>query len=225
MENDLKPRLLWGRIEHLVKNKLQRVLGGGFLIESGLKSADLKTIERGWRIVSSNQAGIMRCINHLILLGQYPQFQPERCDLGEQVQMAIAEIETQPESAGLPCEIEYLPASSPYLAWVEPYLFRSAIFGLLQIVLAAICDTKKENKVIVSHLPNGIELICQDPQFDLESILKPDSALDHRLREALLIEWDLAEFAIKYHGGTIVTGKADGLFWFKIELPSAELTT
>jgi hypothetical protein len=218
MEIDLQFGTLWSRIEHLLKNKLQGVLGGSFLVESGLKSADLETIGRGWRIVTSNQMVVLRCINHLIFLGQSAQFEPERCDLREQVQMAVNEFEGLPDRAEFQSGIEYLLSESPVVVLGEPQLIRSAIIGLLRIAFEANRDSS-DRKVVVRYLSDGVELISYGSQLDWKSLWEPDISNGNRLYELLLIEWGVAALAIKRQRGKLLAGHEDRRIWFKIELP------
>lgn len=216
MEVDLQVRSLWPRIEHLLKNKLQGYFGGSFLVESGLKSGNLETVNRGWQIVSSNQIDIVRCINQILLLSRQTEYEPERSDLRELVQLAIEEIDGLPDRKEYMCGIEYQRPATPVEVWGEPSLIRSAILGLLRIFLEANRGSL-ETKVVVEHHGNQLDVICHSPQLDLMAISNPDSSLDHRLREVLWIEWGVAEFAINRLHGRLSAGQKDNLNWFQIE--------
>ena len=42
-------------ISHHIKNIIQGVNGGSYLVDEGQKSRDWKTLEKGWQIVQRNQ--------------------------------------------------------------------------------------------------------------------------------------------------------------------------
>jgi len=50
-------------LSHHIKNILQGIKGGGYLIDEGLEGADHETIRKGWGIVEKNQARI----SHLVM--------------------------------------------------------------------------------------------------------------------------------------------------------------
>ena len=53
-------------LSHHIKNILQGVRGGGYLIETGLDNQDLEVVRRGWRIVERNQERISNLVMDML---------------------------------------------------------------------------------------------------------------------------------------------------------------
>jgi len=60
----------WARrfatLSHHIKNILQGIRGGSYLIEEGLKEEDNDVVRRGWRIVDKNQERISNLVMDML---------------------------------------------------------------------------------------------------------------------------------------------------------------
>ncbi|MEM9364477.1 MAG: ATP-binding protein [Planctomycetota bacterium] len=65
-------------LSHHVKNILQGISGGSYLIEAGLKKDDTDTIRKGWSIVDRNQERISNLVMDMLTFSK--ERQPERVD-------------------------------------------------------------------------------------------------------------------------------------------------
>ena len=50
------------KLSHRIKNILQSINGGAFLVDDGLEKSDISTVEKGWSIVKRNQERISRLV-------------------------------------------------------------------------------------------------------------------------------------------------------------------
>ena len=91
-------------LAHHVKNTLQGINGGAHLIESGLKTQDLATIENGWQIVNRNQEEISRFVSDMLLIGRSYEPIRELGDLNLAVAEAIGILKSQLDRRGITCE-------------------------------------------------------------------------------------------------------------------------
>lgn len=60
-------------LSHHIKNILQGVRGGSYLIDNGLKDEDLELIQQGWSVVDRNQNRIFDLVNDLLTLSKERQ--------------------------------------------------------------------------------------------------------------------------------------------------------
>ena len=89
-------------LSHHVKNILQGIRGGSYLIEEGLKASDQEVTRKGWRIVERNQERISCLVLDMLTFSKDRQPEMVESDLNEivadvielmQVRAAEAEIE------------------------------------------------------------------------------------------------------------------------------------
>lgn len=67
-------------LSHHIKNILQGVRGGSYLIDNGLRDEDIEMIEQGWSVVDRNQNRIYDLVNDLLTLSKerQPKLEPGR---------------------------------------------------------------------------------------------------------------------------------------------------
>ena len=63
-------------ISHHVKNILQGLRGGGYLVQDGIQKQDLSVVERGWKIVEKNQDRIANLVMDMLTYSK--DREPER---------------------------------------------------------------------------------------------------------------------------------------------------
>ena len=222
MEFEILPEAVWARLEHFTKNKMQVLLAGGFLVESGLRSKDFAAVDRGWQIVNKNQTAITRCIQHLLSLGQPPS-KLEPCDTGQLVSDTVLELKESAHRDGMDVAGLSMTIKQSCVCWLNPQSMRSALFGLMRICLEAGRDNSgSETRVqVVDHV---ISVVCSHPQFDLDSITLSSQATDEfemQSREGLWIDWMVAQIAVKRVGGSLEAVSGLSEFEFRIALPTA----
>ena len=72
-------------ISHHVKNILQGIRGGSFLIEEGLKDQDFDVVKQGWRIVDRNQERISNLVLDMLSLSKERTPEPVEGAINETV--------------------------------------------------------------------------------------------------------------------------------------------
>jgi len=70
-------------LSHHIKNILQGVRGGSYLIDNGLRDEDLDLIEQGWSVVDRNQNRIFDLVNDLLTLSKERQPKLEHGSINE----------------------------------------------------------------------------------------------------------------------------------------------
>ena len=72
-------------LSHHIKNILQGIRGGSYLIEEGLKDDDNDVVRRGWRIVEKNQERISNLVMDMLTFSKDREPDLRPADLNETV--------------------------------------------------------------------------------------------------------------------------------------------
>ncbi len=129
-------------LSHHIKNILQGIRGGSYLIDMGLKQHDEELIARGWNIVEKNQEKIYHLVMDMLTFSKEREPALEETALNEKVQEICELMQPRAEEAGvsLQCELqENIP-----LSLFDPEGIHRAV---LNIVINAI--------EAVEGIPNG----------------------------------------------------------------------
>ncbi|MCA9230097.1 MAG: FHA domain-containing protein [Planctomycetales bacterium] len=149
-------------LSHHIKNILQGVRGGSYLIELGLGDHDgvaglgdhddekakkaVDTIRKGWGIVERNQQRISSLVMDMLTFSKERQPEPKPSDLNE-VAGEVAEI-MQARAGELGVELCWLPAEEMPILMFDPEAMNSAILNVVTNALDA-CEDVESGKVTV----------------------------------------------------------------------------
>lgn len=76
---------------HSIKNMLQGMNGGAFMIEQGIKREDLQRIARGWTIMKNNQDKVQRLVLNMLSFSRTTALAFEEADLNALVERIVLE--------------------------------------------------------------------------------------------------------------------------------------
>ena len=132
-------------LSHHIKNILQGIRGGSYLIEAGLEREDTDAVRRGWRIVDRNQDRISNLVLNMLTFSK--EREPERAegDLNEVVNDVVELMKTHAGefSVALGCKLdEDLP---PTL--FDPDAMHRAILNLVTNAIDATHEYYKDLSV------------------------------------------------------------------------------
>lgn len=116
-------------LSHHIKNILQGVRGGSYLIESGLSQNDTQAIRRGWAIVDRNQERISNLVLDMLTFSKEREPQRVDADLNLTLQDVLELMAGRAGEAGIQIEIEFdenLPTAS-----FDPDAIHRAMLNLL----------------------------------------------------------------------------------------------
>jgi nitrogen-specific signal transduction histidine kinase len=88
-------------LSHHIKNILQGIRGGSFLIEEGLKASDNDVIRRGWRIVEKNQDRISHLVMDMLTFSKDRRPDLASSDLNETVGDVVELMKARAAEAGV----------------------------------------------------------------------------------------------------------------------------
>ncbi len=134
-------------LSHHIKNILQGIRGGSYLIDLGLKDTNTTMIQKGWRIVERNQDRIYRLVMDMLTYSKErsPVLAPE--DLNAQAADVCELMQKQAEEMGVELVRQFSP-SVPVSDFDAEAIHR-AILNLVVNALEAV-DGVDQPRVIVS---------------------------------------------------------------------------
>jgi signal transduction histidine kinase len=134
-------------LSHHIKNILQGIRGGSYLIDEGLKAAQTETIRKGWRIVERNQERISSLVMDMLTLSKErdPELAPAR--IQDVVQDVVELMQTRARDANVSLHWSAGPPIAP-LVFDADGLHRA----ILNVVTNAIdaCDRRADGAVRVA---------------------------------------------------------------------------
>lgn len=98
-------------LSHHVKNILQGISGGNFLVEDGLHRHDLSVIERGWTIVRRNQDRISRLVMDMLSFSKERSPDLQSFDINQLVSEVIELAQVRADELGVRLAVRLLPTS------------------------------------------------------------------------------------------------------------------
>ena len=131
-------------LSHHVKNILQGIRGGSYLIEEGLKDSDSEVTTRGWRIVEKNQEKISALVMDMLTFSKDRQPEMVESDLNEIVADVLELMQTRAAEKEVKL-VDQRSAKIPKLVFDGEGLHRS----ILNVVANAIdACTNADNDVV-----------------------------------------------------------------------------
>ncbi len=134
-------------LSHHIKNILQGIRGGSYLIDEGLKAAQTETIRKGWRIVERNQDRISSLVMDMLTLSKErdPELAPNR--IQDVIQDVVELMQTRARDAGVALQWTAGPPIAP-LVFDADGLHRA----ILNVVTNAIdaCERRANGAVRVA---------------------------------------------------------------------------
>jgi two-component system, NtrC family, sensor kinase len=150
-------------LSHHIKNILQGVRGGSYLIELGLGDHDstttgqerdeeaaqkaVDTIRKGWSIVERNQERISSLVLDMLTFSKEREPEPQPSDLNEVASEVVDLMASRADE--LSVELVWRPARDMPTLMFDPEALHRAILNVLTNAIDA-CDEKEGGRVIVT---------------------------------------------------------------------------
>ena len=136
-------------LSHHIKNILQGIRGGSYLIEEGLKSSETDVAKRGWRIVEKNQEKISNLVMDMLTFSK--ERQPEMVPANlNQVSGDIIEL-MQARAKEAKVELHFQPDSRMPELTFDPEALHRAILNVVTNAIDA-CENEDAGRVVLSTL-------------------------------------------------------------------------
>lgn len=211
-------------LSHHIKNILQGIRGGGYLIDAGLKREDNEAIRRGWSMVEKNQERISNLVMDMLSFSKERQPECFTADLNETVADVVELMQVR--AADVACELQFEAGQSMPMAYFDPDALHRAILNLVTNAIDAVGDQAAPRVLVrTSGRSDGgtqIEVIDNGPGIrpeDYPRIFSPFESGKGARGTGLGLP--VSKKIVEEHGGQIsVSAAPDQGTAFRIELPA-----
>jgi len=125
-------------LSHHIKNILQGMRGGSYLIEAGLRREDTAAVRRGWGIVERNQERISSLVMDMLTFSKEREPEKVDADLNETVADVIELMGSR--AAEMNIELRFDPAADLPLASFDPDAMHRAVLNIVTNAIDAAAE-------------------------------------------------------------------------------------
>ncbi len=212
-------------LSHHIKNILQGVKGGSYLIEMGLNGGDDAVVRKGWTIVEKNQGKIYNLVMDMLSFSKEREPALEVTDLNEIVAEVVELMQSRASELGV--ELEWSPSADLPKLELDPEGIHRAVLNIVTnaidaseeaagarvSVSTAWDDSASTARVVVSD--NGVGIA----EENLATIFGVFSSTKGSRGTGLGLP--VSQKIVREHGGQIVVTSTVGQgAQFVIELPA-----
>ncbi len=133
-------------LSHHIKNILQGIRGGSYLIEEGLKGAEYDIVSKGWSIVEKNQEKISNLVMDMLSFSKERQPEMVPADINEVVGDVAELMQTRAADAGV--ELQWSPTSDIPQLTFDPDAMHRAILNVVTNAVDA-CEKIEGAQVVL----------------------------------------------------------------------------
>ena len=123
-------------LSHHIKNILQGIRGGSYLVEMGLENEDLAVIRKGWDIVRRNQNKISSLVMDMLSFSKEREPDPVPSDLASLVDDVVETVQQRAEESGATIRWQRPAALPPML--FDPEGLSRAVLNVVTNALDAV---------------------------------------------------------------------------------------
>ena len=134
-------------LSHHIKNILQGIRGGSYLIEEGLKAEDNDVVRRGWRIVDKNQERISHLVMDMLTFSKEREPDLVAANLNETIQDVVELLAARAAEANV--RLVWQPREDLPLIQFDPDLLHRAILNVVSNAIDA-CEKRPNATVEVA---------------------------------------------------------------------------
>lgn len=133
-------------LSHHVKNILQGIRGGSYLIDEGLKSNDTGVIRRGWAIVEKNQDKISNLVMDMLTFSKEREPDMQPAEINSVIDDVVELMQVRANDCGV--ELVWDPASDIPELTFDPEALHRAILNVVTNAIDA-CEQNEDGRVVV----------------------------------------------------------------------------
>lgn len=210
-------------LSHHVKNILQGLKGGGFMVHEGLKRNELEPIRAGWEICEKTHNRIESLVLDMLTMSKEREPKRESTNLVLLIQDALSIAQAPARDANV--QLVWNPPADPQTACVDPEGIHRAVLNLIlnaidatsgrpdaKVSIALLC-TRDSTRIEIED--NGVGI----PQSQLQTIFSLFESTKGNRGTGLGLP--VSQKIIREHGGDIsVLSVVDQGTTFTIQLPS-----
>lgn len=125
-------------LSHHIKNILQGIRGGSYLVEMGLENEDLAVVRKGWDIVNRNQNKISSLVMDMLSFSKEREPDPVPSDLVALVADIVETVQQRADEIG--ATLEWAPPTDIPQLLFDPEALSRAILNVVTNALDAVED-------------------------------------------------------------------------------------
>jgi len=129
-------------LSHHIKNILQGMRGGSYLIEAGLRREDTAAVRRGWGIVERNQERISSLVMDMLTFSKEREPEKVDADLNETVADVIELMGSR--AAEMNIELRFDPATDLPTASFDPDAMHRAVLNIVTNAIDAAAEGRDD---------------------------------------------------------------------------------
>jgi signal transduction histidine kinase len=215
-------------LSHHIKNILQGIRGGSYLIEMGLSDHDESLIGKGWNIVEKNQAKISTLVMDMLTFSKErePDLQPAQ--INQVVADAVELLQSRAEERNV--ELRWTPAENLPTLIFDPEGMHRAVVNVVTNAIDAASEAETPGLVEVlteySAEEAQLRVIVDDngsgiPPEHLETLFNP--FVSHKKGRGTGLGLAVSKKILSEHGGRILVDSVPGSgSRFTLELAAVE---
>ncbi|MBN2023663.1 MAG: FHA domain-containing protein [Pirellulales bacterium] len=218
-------------LAHHVKNILQGIRGGSYLIEMGLSNEDPEVVRKGWKIVERNQNKISSLVMDMLTFSK--EREPERApaNLNQVVGDVIELLESRAEEDGV--ALSWRPAADMQTFVFDAEAMHRAVLNVVSNALDAVAEAGADARVEVavqwSRAEEALRVVVEDngpgiPPETMRHLFSPFVSSKGARGTGLGLA--VSQKILAEHGGQIRVQTAPGRGTrFTLELPAVAPAT
>jgi signal transduction histidine kinase len=212
-------------LSHHIKNILQGIRGGSYLIEKGLEQHDEEVTRKGWNMVERNQGRISSLVMDMLTFSKEREPDPMPGDL-HQVVSDVVEL-MQSRAAEMNVALEWQPCGDMPTLTFDPEGIHRAVLNVVTNAIDA-CDDAAKGRVTISTEYAPRDAVARICVADNGCGIEPEELdkiftlfVSHKGGRGTGLGLPVSQKILKEHGGTIsVTSKVGEGSRFTLELPA-----
>jgi len=150
-------------LSHHIKNILQGIKGGGYLVDMGLENDDLAVVRKGWDIVGRNQGKISSLVMDMLSFSKEREPDPVPTDLVALVSDIVETVQQRAADAGI--AIRWTPPADLPRVVFDPEGISRAVLNVVTNALDAVenrPDPWVEIRVEIDRPASLVRIIVAD---------------------------------------------------------------
>ncbi|QDU25734.1 Sensor protein ZraS [Anatilimnocola aggregata] len=201
-------------LSHHIKNILQGIRGGSYLIEEGLKVGENDVVRRGWRIVEKNQERISNLVMDMLTFSKEREPDLQRADMNETIADVVELMQTRAQEAGV--LLQFSPSADVPMLLFDADLMHRAILNIVTNAIDA-CEKREAARVTLridyNQTEKTTDIVVEDNGEGIapEDIQKIFSVFESRKgARGTGLGLPVSQKILREHGGEIIVSSIPG---------------
>ena len=144
-------------LSHHIKNILQGVRGGSYLIDMGLNDHNEELVRKGWHVVEKNQSKIYNLVMDMLAFSKERKPAYQQAQLNETVHDVVELMQARADEYSV--ELQYLPADNLPLSTFDPEGIHRAVLNIVTNAIDAVEGSDKATVKIETGLDTKTDML------------------------------------------------------------------